>query len=242
MRDLELGRVVRALRRRLGWRQENCAARASVHRSTWSMIERGHIDRMPLAVLRRCLDVLEIRLELVPGWRGADLSRLRDSLHAALQARWKARLERWGWHVWAEHSFNHYGDRGRIDLLVWHPVRFILLVVEVKCEVDDARALLGGVDVKARLAPVVAQRLGLHALSGVVPMVVVGDGSTTRDRLLRLAPLFCRFTVRGRAAMKWLRQPSGVPSGLLALTDLRFATGGSAKSVAAHRVRVQRRR
>jgi transcriptional regulator with XRE-family HTH domain len=240
MRDLELGRLVRAIRRRRGWRQLDCATRARVHRATWSNLERGLIDRMTLAGLRRCLAVLEIRLDLVPGWRGADLARLRDAPHAALQAAWKRRLERWGWQVWVEVSFNHYGDRGRIDLLAWHPVLRVVLVVEIKSEIEDAQALLGGMDVKCRVAPVVARRLGLAQPSGVVPLLVVADGSTTRDRLRRLAPLFGRFVVRGRAAMSWLRRPSGVPAGLLALTDLRYATGSSGKQVGAHRVRRQR--
>ena len=201
------------------------------------MLERGQLDRTNLAVLRRCVAVLELRLDLVPSWRGADLSRLRDATHAALEAAWKRRLERWGWQVWVEASFNHYGDRGRIDLLGWHPVHRLLLVVEVKSEIDDVQALLGGLDVKCRVAPLVARRLGLGSANAVVPFLVIADGSTSRDRLRRLAPLFSRFTIRGRGAMTWLRRPSGAPHGLLALTDLRFATEGSAKPVGPHRVR-----
>lgn len=237
MRDLELGRVVRALRRRRGWRQADCAARASVHRSTWSELERGHLEGMTLGGLRRCLAVLEIRLDLTPRWRGADIARLLDATHASLQAAWKRRLERWGWTVWVEFSFNHYGDRGRIDLLAWHPVHRILLIGEVKTEVDDVQALLGGLDTKCRVALAVARRLGIGSVLAVVPFLVLADGSTNRDRLKRLAPLFSRFTIRGRAAMTWLRRPGLIPAGLLALTDLRYAAGTSVKSVGAHRVR-----
>ena len=240
MRDLELGRLVRALRRRRGWRQEDCATRAGVHRSTWSLLERGHLDRMTVGMLRRCLAVLEVRLDMVPGWRGADLARLRDATHAALQAVWKLRLERWGWQVWVEVSFNHYGDRGRIDLLAWHQVHRILLVIEVKSEIGDAQALLGGVDVNVRVASMTARRLGLGQPTAVVPLLVIGDGSTNRDRLRRFAPLFDRYAVLGRSAITWLRRPAGVPSGLLALTDLRYATGSSAKPIGAHRVRRRR--
>jgi len=192
---------------------------------------------MNLAVLRRCLAVLEIRLDLVPSRRGADLPRLRDATHAALQAAWKRRLERWGWQVWAEYSFNHYGDRGRMDLLAWHPAQRLLLVVEIKSEIDDVQALLGGLDVKCRVAPVLVRRLGIGQVHAVNPFLVVADGSTARDRLRRLAPLFSRFELRGRAAMSWLRRPGDAPRGLLALTDLRFATGSSVKPVGAHRVR-----
>lgn len=240
MRDLEIGRVIRELRRRLGWRQEDCAIRAGVHRSTWSNLERGQLERTNLAVLRRCLSVLEVRVDFELRWRGADLARLRDAAHAGLQAAWKRRLELWGWQVWIEHSFNHYGERGRIDILAWHPIYRVLLVVEIKSELADAQGLLGGLDVKARVAPVVARGLGLGNVSQVVPMIVLADGSTNRDRLRRLAPLFSRYAIRGRAAIGWLRTPIGSAPGLLALTDLRFATGSSVKPVGGHRVRRRR--
>ena len=136
-----------------------------------------------------------------------------------------------------EVSFNHYGDRGRIDLLAWQPVQNIMLVVEVKSELEDAQALLGGLDVKSRVAPMLARRLGIGAVNGVAPFIVVGEGSTSRDRLRRLAPLFGRYATRGRAAISWLRQPDGLPTGLLALTDLRYATGSSVKPLGAQRVR-----
>jgi transcriptional regulator with XRE-family HTH domain len=241
MRDVELGRIIRALRRRRGWRQQDCAVRARVHRSTWSNLERGHLERLSLATLRRCLAVLEVRLQLVPSWRGAALGRLLDETHAALQSAWKARLERWGWQVWVEVSFNRFGDRGRIDLLAWQPVRRVLLVVEVKTEIADAQALLGGMDVKVRVAPHVARSLGLGAPRMVVPLLLVAEGTTNRDRVRRLEPLFARFAVRGRRAVSWLRRPEGsMARGLLIFTDLRFANGRSVTRVAPHRMRLPR--
>jgi hypothetical protein len=194
-----------------------------------------------MATLRRCLGVLEVRLDLVPSWRGADLGRLLDAGHAAVQALWKARLERWGWQVWAEVSFNRFGDRGRIDLLGWEPARRILLLVEVKTEIADAQALLGGMDVKARVAPHVAHSMKLATSRMVVPMLLVAAGTTNRDRVRRLQPLFARFGLRGRAAIGWLRRPEpGAALGLLIFTDLRFANLGSITKVAPHRVRLPR--
>ncbi len=97
MRDLELGRVVRALRHRRGWRQTDAAGRARVHRSTWSRLERGQLDGMSVGVLRGCLAGLGVRLEMLPRLRGAELDRLVDEAHAALQSTWAARLARWQW-------------------------------------------------------------------------------------------------------------------------------------------------
>jgi transcriptional regulator with XRE-family HTH domain len=239
VRDLELGRLVRALRRRRGLRQADCAAKAGVHRSTWSLVERGHLDRTSLATIRRCLAVLEVTLDLAPRWRGAELARLLDESHASIQAAWKPRLEKWGWQVWVEQSFNVYGDRGRVDLLAWHPIHRSLLVVEVKTVIADAQALLGGLNVKVRVARDVARSLGIGGVRHVVPVLLVAEGSTNRARIRRVLPLFERFTLRGRQAMSWLRRPNEEVSGLLIFTDLQFATGSSVTRVAAHRIRLQ---
>jgi transcriptional regulator with XRE-family HTH domain len=108
MRDIDIGRLVRALRRRKAWRQEDAAAGAGLHRSTWSLLERGHLDEISLPMLRRCLAVLEIRTEILVRWRGAGQDRLVDEDHSRLHASWKGLLERWGWEVVAEASFNHW--------------------------------------------------------------------------------------------------------------------------------------
>ena len=112
MRDLVLGRLVRAVRRQRGWRQLDCAAAAEVHRSTWSRLELGNLDRLSLATLRACLAVVAVRLELAPRWRGGEADRLMDEDHAAMTAALHRRLDRWRWLVKEEVSFNHYGDRG----------------------------------------------------------------------------------------------------------------------------------
>lgn len=175
----------------------------------------------------------------MPSWRGADLARLLDESHASIQGRWKERLERWGWQVWVERSFNVYGERGRIDLLAWHPVRRCLLVGEVKTEIADAQDLLGRMDVKVRLAPVVCRSLGIRQPAMVVPLLLVAEGNTNRDRIRRLAPLLTGFDLRGRQAISWLRLAgSSRPlRGLLIVTESRDATGSSVPRPARHRVR-----
>jgi transcriptional regulator with XRE-family HTH domain len=229
--------MLRALRRRRGLRQGDCAALAGVHRSTWSRLERGQMDRMALGQVRSCLAVLEVRLELLPRWRGGELDRLRDASHAALVAAWKRRLQKWGWQTWVEVSFNHLGERGRVDLLAWHPVHRTMLVVEVKTEIDDVQALLGVLDMKARLAPAIARQLGISSIRSAVAFLIVAESTANRERIDRLGPLFSRYALRGRSAIGWLRRPAEVPTGLLAFTDLRSATGASVKQVGAHRVR-----
>jgi transcriptional regulator with XRE-family HTH domain len=237
-----MGHLVRVLRRRRGWRQTDLAARAGVHRSVVSLIERGQLDRITLATLRRVLGALEVRMDLRPLWHGPQLDRLLDAGHAEMCAAWKRRLERWGWIVRIEVSFNRYGERGRIDLLAWHPVLRILLVVEIKTALVDLQELLGTLDVKTRNARHVAAGLGWPAPLLVVPAILFREDRTTRRRLAQLDPLFDRFALRGRAAIAWLHRPSGRPDGLLILSDSTPAGGGRVSRGGPERVRVQRAR
>ena len=85
-----------------------------------------------------------LRIDLfVPG---GDLSRLLDADHAAMQEAWHARLSSLGWSVDAEATFNHYGERGSIDLLAWHPTHGIAVVVEIKTVIVDVQDLLASLD------------------------------------------------------------------------------------------------
>ena len=180
-------------------------------------------------------------MDLVPRWRGSGLDRLLDEDHAALQAAWAARLRRWGYDVRVEASFNHYGDRGRIDLLAWHAERRLLLIGEIKSELVDAQGLLGPLDVKVRLGGRVAESLGWGRPRKVLPLLVMRDSSTTRDRLRRMDPLFAAFSSRGRRAVGCLRHPERISGPLLVLSDLRTAAQGSLIRVGGQRVRLRKR-
>jgi transcriptional regulator with XRE-family HTH domain len=241
VQDVQLGRVVRALRRRRGWRQSDVAARAGVDRSTISLIERGQVRGLTVETLRRCIAPLAASAELGLRWRGPELDRLLDERHAGVQSAWKGRLDQWGWAAEAEASFNRYGERGRVDLLAWHPATGILLVVEVKTELVDLQDLLGRLDVKRRLAPWLARERDWPRPKRVATVLLLPDSSTARQVVRRLAPLFAPFDLRGRAAVAALRRPAlldaTAATGLLIFSDLRPATGARVTSVARTRVR-----
>jgi hypothetical protein len=196
---------------------------------------------MSLTRVRDCLAVLEIRLDLVPRWRGAELSRLLDEKHAQLATAWSRVLERWGWDVQAEVSFNHFGDRGRVDLLGWFAPLRILLVVEIKTDVSDIQDLLGSLDVKARIGPLLAEQAGWGRPNAVVRALIISDTSTNRRRVRQVEPLFNRFGLRGKPAISWLRRPSPGPSGLLILSILSSANLSRVRRVAPPKERVRRR-
>jgi len=239
MNWMRLGRTARAIRLRLGLRQVDVSARAKVSRSVVSIIERGRTERLSIGTLEAVLAVLGARLESKLLWQGTELDRLIDAGHAALAASVKERLERWSWHVRVEVSYSHYGERGRIDLLAWHPVAHVLLVVEIKTDLVDVQALLGSMDVKVRLAPRLAERFG-WPVSRVVPAIVFIEDRTTRRRLDRLSSLFDRYSLRGQAAIGWARRPAAAaahPSGVMWFRSLPNAR---VVRISGQRVRIRR--
>jgi transcriptional regulator with XRE-family HTH domain len=214
----QLGRIARRLRMRQRWTQVMLAARAGVSRRSVSKLECGGADGLRLRTITAVMSALGAHVNVRVSWNGPGLDRLLDEGHAAVGASVKRRLERWGWLVRAEVSYNHYGERGRIDLLAWHPICRVLLVIEIKTDLVDVQDLLGTLDAKARLARNVAERFAWEVRS-VVPAIVFAEDRTTRNRLERVNDLFDRFALRGRAATTWMRNPDSAPSGVLWFTD-----------------------
>lgn len=223
-------------------RQVDVGASASVSRSVVSLLERGQAARLAAGTIEAVVAAVGARLEGRLAWNGPELDRLLDAGHAALSAAVKRRLERWGWAVRVEVSFNRFGERGRIDLLAWHPRTTTLLVIEVKSDLVDVQALLGAMDIKTRLAPHVAAQFGWQ-VGRVVPGIAFLEDRTTRRRLDAMIGLFDRYALRGRAAISWMRQPAPVgvqqPSGLLWFMKLPNAR---VVRIGGQRVRRSRRR
>ena len=210
MQDLAFGVRVRSVRVRLGMQQVEVATHAGVSDGTVSRIERGHLDSVSLRVLRAVASALEIRVDLVPRWRGGDLERVVSARHARLaeaSIRWLGEFA--GWIVRPEISFSIYGERGIIDLLAWHEDRRALLVIELKTEIVDVGETIGTLDRKARLAKTVAADLGWAADSVSVGLIVA-DGRTNHRRLSDHAATFrSALPDDGRRLRGWLRTPIG---------------------------------
>jgi transcriptional regulator with XRE-family HTH domain len=237
MNDGELGATVRALRHRRGWRQVDLAQRAGLSASLIGLLEAGNAERLTVRAVRRLTAALGMRLGWDAGYRGPELGRLRDADHARLSEWLVRRLEKLGWTVVAEASFNHFGERGRIDLLAYHPRSRCLLVVEVKTVIVEVQDLLGGLSVKQRVAPVVARSLGWRA-AALIPVLVVAEGTTNRRRLASHERLFARLTLRGPQAVAWLRQPSGAPDGMLLFVTLPHHNRVGSRRAGRQRVRL----
>lgn len=238
MNDVQVGRVVRALRHRLRLTQRELAARAGCSRDALMHVEAGRVGRLSVGSLRAIAAALGAEALVVVRYRGAEVDRLLDEGHARLQDRWKRRLESYGWTVWVEVSFNHYGDRGRIDLFAWHVGAGVVLIVEVKTVVADLQSLLGSLDVKVRVAPHILRQLGIPRLGvGVVPVLAVADTSTNRRRIRAHESLFARYALRGSAALAWLRAPRATGAGVLLFTSPPGVAGNDLRQPGRQRVR-----
>jgi transcriptional regulator with XRE-family HTH domain len=211
MADWRVGAALRAVRIRRGWRQVDVAAAAGVSDSLISRLERGRIDNVPIETVRRVLATLDIRLDLVPRWRGGDLDRLLNARHSALHeevARWLA--DRYpDWIAAPEVSFSIAGERGVIDMLAWHPARRALLVIELKTEIVDVNELLGIHDRKRRLARRIGRDRAWPAEIVGSALVVVASRTNRRRIDAHQAALRNSLPDDGRRLRAWLADPSG---------------------------------
>jgi transcriptional regulator with XRE-family HTH domain len=236
-----LGSVFRTVRIRLRLRQVDVARRAGVARSTVSRIERGLVGSLPVDVLAKVGASLEIHVDLLPRWRGGELTRMLNAGHSALhEATARLLAPQPGWLFAPEVSFAVYGERGVIDVLAFHGERRALLVIELKTELVDVEGLLGSVDRYRRLARGVARDRGWDAAS-VSMWVVLRDTDTNRRRVAAHGTVLrAALPLDGWRMRRWLRAPDGAVAGLSFLSDARVRSI-SGVSAGIRRVRQTRR-
>ncbi len=233
MEDLRLGSVVRTARLRRGWRQQDLAAKGRVSRVTISRVEQGHVGPLSLDSIRAICGALDIRLELQPRWRGGDLDRMMSRRHSALHESVTRTIAAAfpDWEISPEVSFSIYGERGVIDLLLWHPGRRALLVIELKTDIVDVGEMLGTLDKKRRLAWEIAKEKGWSPRT-VSAWIVVGGSRTNERRVAQFqAMLRSAYPADGRQVRAWLRDPVGS----IAALSLWSAAASGARDVAPRR-------
>ncbi len=210
MDDQRIGSAFRAIRIRRQWTQDEVGRNAGVSRYLVGRVERGRLSGVPLGTLRAIAIAIDARFDTILRWHGGDLGRLLNARHSAMHeavARLFADLD--GWTAEPEVSFSIFGERGVIDVLAWHPIRRILLVIELKTELVDVNDLMGSVDRKRRLALEIAHQRGWDPVS-VSTWVVVADGTTNRRAVGTYSTtLRSKFPSDGSALAHWLCDPSG---------------------------------
>ncbi len=215
MDDTRIGRLLRSLRRRKGWRQVDLAEVAELSQQAISLIERGHLSTLSIRVLRTAFAAVDARFDGMVSWRGGAIDRLLDERHAALVGHVAESLARDGWEVHVEITFAEFGERGSIDILALRRADGIALVIEIKTELTAIDDTIRRLDVKDRLAAkIVRDRFGWQPTT-VGRLLVVLDTTTNRRRVAMHAPtLRVAFPDRPGAVRRWLAQPAGRLSGL----------------------------
>jgi transcriptional regulator with XRE-family HTH domain len=239
--DQRVGRIARALRRRLSWRQLDLALKAGCSQALISLVERGHVDRVSLHALRRILGAVDARVMVAVLWRAGDLDRLLDDGHARLVAAVATVLRTADWLVETEITYSEFGERGSYDLIAFHPPTRMLLVVETKTDFPSAEATLRKLDEKVRLATKVAlERFGWRARAAS-RLLVLAEGRTARRRIERHAALLeGAFPCRSVGVRRWIAAPAGSVSGLWFVT-VTNGCSGSQRPGGRSRVRTARK-
>jgi transcriptional regulator with XRE-family HTH domain len=235
--DRRVGLIIRALRRRRGWRQSDLAVAAGVSQQLVSTIERGHVDTVAHGTLRRLLGALDARCEIDVRWRGGSLDRTLDENHARLVGATVALLAQAGWLSAVEVTYSVFGERGSIDVLGFHDQTGSLLVIEVKTEITSIEETLRRLDEKTRLAGQVARDRLQWRSGGTSRLLVLPETSTSRERVARHAGVLSSgLPAENVAVRRWLAAPSGSLHGRLffRITNPR---GGKETLGTSHRVR-----
>lgn len=205
MRDRAAANLFRLARIRKDLRQADVGAKAKLSRACIARHELGEIEGATVRSLRMHAEALGLTLEIT--LRGPTGELIKDEEHALLTQWVKRQLEPMGWQIDAEASYSIYGERGRIDLLGWHPDRRIVLMDEQKTDLPDVQDVLGTLDVKERLARQIAREHSWDADAVAVLLVITRTNRNVRT-VHRFEALFSRFTLRGAAAVRWLRDPN----------------------------------
>jgi transcriptional regulator with XRE-family HTH domain len=236
--DVRLGNTLRVLRIRKHLRQSDVARRAGISRQVVGRVESGLAGRYALDTIRALAEALGARVEARFQYHGAELDRIVNAAHADLHGSLGARLDELeGW-VWLpEVTFSHYGERGVIDILAWHPATRSLLIIELKTELVDPQSLVAVMHRRARLGQAIARQQGWEPRS-VSSWVVVRDSRAERRRLqLHRGMLRRAFPSDGRTMRRWLRRPEGAVS---ALSFWSNGTPGGLRRTAGATKRVRR--
>jgi transcriptional regulator with XRE-family HTH domain len=224
MDDLRLGACCRAFRRRLGWRQSDLAARVGVHQTTISRIERGVLAGVDVGLLRRAFAALGARFEPDIWFRGGDRDKLLDEEHAEIGETVTPVYAGFGFENLPEVTFQHFGDRGSIDLLSLFPARRVVVVNEIKSDIHSVEETLRRHDVKVRAAArIVEERFGWRPRI-VARVLIVPENMTARRHIDAHRALFdARYPKRSRDLLQWLRDPEGPMAAIWFLSRKRPA-------------------
>ena len=231
MRTIAIGRILRMLRIRKEWRQEDVAAKCGLSPSAIGRHERGRTGSV--SALERHAAVFDLRVDIRLVGRGGDLVRLADEEHAAIIESLAAWFQKHGFVTELEASFNEWGERGRIDLLAFDPRTGTLVIVEVKTQLVDLQDLFGAINIRMRLSSKIAERRGWQVRS-TMTVLAVADTAVNRAVVRRHRALFDGFDGRRLTASALGRDGARVLHWVPAAAASRSSWFGGRQRVRGH--------
>jgi transcriptional regulator with XRE-family HTH domain len=206
--------TTRETRLAIGWGQAELARRAGISQSTVSRLERGLLDRVDLAAVGRVFDALGSRLDMrveVPFL--ADRRRQQDPAHAHCVAYVSRRLTSAGWVVEREVEVSHGRSHGWIDVLAYRQRDRVLLVIEVKTEIEDLGRIERSMGWYVREGHAAARRLGWYPRQSIGALIVL-DTRAIAERLRENREAIAQsFPIRAEGLRRLVRGERGLPSG-----------------------------
>jgi transcriptional regulator with XRE-family HTH domain len=205
--------------------QAQVAELAHVSQNRVSDAELGRLERFSLRTLDAICTAVDVRLKLEAWWRGTEAHKLLDRSHASIVETVTRELTALGWLVIPEYTFNHYGERGSIDIVAWLPLTRSLLIIEVKSEIVDLQDLFASLGRKVRVVPgLLRAERGWNAAN--VSRILVLPGTTVNRSIVeRHASSFAAaLPSRSRVIKRWLRSPMSAVAGVWFVSPTRVAT------------------
>lgn len=215
MDAIRVGRIFLAVRQDKRLRQKDLGRLAGVGQSVISRVERGQIDGVTIGTLDKVASALELDLRLELRGRLGDVDRLVDRDHARLVELVVARLRAEGWEVIVEYTFNHFGERGSVDVVAYHSGLRALLIVEVKTRLTDLQAFLASFGRKLRLVPDLLRTERGWDARAVGRLLVLPGTTANRSIVVQHRSVFdVSFPARADAIRRWLRTPMEALAGV----------------------------
>ena len=228
-----VGRVLRAVRLHRRQRQRDVAVLAGVSQSVVSRTEHGRLDELSFGALDAIAAALDVTVFLDARWDDGDVDRLIDRAHARIVEHVVSTLRESGWEVLVEYGFNHYGDRGSVDVLAWHEESRTLLIVEVKSRLTDLQAMFTSFARKLRIVPGLVRREHGWDARHLGRLVVMPGSTANRTIVANHAATFATlFPERMPAIGTWLRRPDRSLGGVWFVSNVH---GANAKHVRSRR-------
>jgi len=219
-----VGRVLRAVRLHKRLRQRDVAVAAGVSQSMVSRAEHGRLDELSFGAVDAVASVLDVTVYIDARWDDGDADRLIDRAHARIVELVVSTLTESGWETVVEYGFNHYGDRGSVDVLAWHAESRTLLIVEVKSRLTDLQATFTSFARKLRIVPKLVQRD--HGWDPrFLGRLMVMDGTTANRSIVgkHAATFATLFPERMPAVGTWLRRPDRSLGGVWFVSNIHRA-------------------